>query len=109
NSPVADDAAETVGFPTIKGSSDDTDVGRAGFEVATQFGDEFVAVTEAAVPGENESPGRGVGALAPCLTINSSRMLIEDTQRVDKLQIGRTLNEGAQEPSVGLTVDDENA
>src|SRR5580700_7112922 len=58
--PVADDAAEAVGLPPIKGRTDDSHIGRVGFKISTKFRDEFVAVVEPAVPRENETSARDV-------------------------------------------------
>ena len=48
------------GTPDLSGvwlgsGSNDSDVGRVSFKFATQFGNEFVPVVEAAIPRENET------------------------------------------------------
>ena len=55
DSPIADDAAETIGFPAIEGGSEDGDVGWAGVKIAAQVGDKHFAVVEAAIPRKDEA------------------------------------------------------
>ena len=42
DSPIADEAAETVGVPAIEGGSEDGDIGRAGVKIASQVGDKHL-------------------------------------------------------------------
>ena len=53
HSPIADQATEAVGLPTIEGRSDDGNVGQVGFEIAPKIGNQRGPIVEAAVPGED--------------------------------------------------------
>src|SRR6267143_850091 len=60
DSPIADDALEAFRLPAIKGSGDDRNIGGSGVEVAAHFGDELIAIIDAAVPGDDEASASNV-------------------------------------------------
>src|SRR5262249_53510699 len=57
--PIADDAAETIGVPSVEGGSENSDIGWAVVKIATQVGNKHFAVVEASVPSDDEASARG--------------------------------------------------
>src|SRR5205823_4453426 len=56
--PIADDATEAVGFPAIERGSYDGNVSGAGFEVAAEICNQWLAIVEATIPGKDETAVR---------------------------------------------------